>query len=171
MNEFHPCYNYEFRNYHRLHLPIAPKCNLSCKYCDRKYNCVNENRPGVTSKVIDPIEAYDKTLEYYRFNRHLFSTIGIADPGDCLANFDKLYIFLDLVQKNENLSKLNICIATNGLYLSKYATELLKLGVSHITVTINSCCVDTYKKIYDYIIWDDKKITDVENAHRILFSA
>ncbi|MCP2238971.1 hypothetical protein [Thermoanaerobacterium thermosaccharolyticum] len=54
----HPCFNPDAALYHgRIHLPVAPKCNIKCKYCDRKTGCVNENRPGVTTKVMDPYEA------------------------------------------------------------------------------------------------------------------
>ncbi len=45
----HPCYNKAASaNWGRLHLPVAPNCNIQCNYCNRKYDCANENRPGVT---------------------------------------------------------------------------------------------------------------------------
>ena len=57
----HPCFSHEAHfHYGRIHLPVAPRCNISCKFCDRKYDCVNESRPGVTSKVLDPEEAIER---------------------------------------------------------------------------------------------------------------
>lgn len=79
----------------QLHLSIIWHVNIAIG----NFNCVNENRIGVTSKVIDSIEAYDKTLDYYRLNKNLFSTIGIAGPGDYLANFDELYEFFGFSSK------------------------------------------------------------------------
>ncbi|MEQ2789490.1 nitrogen fixation protein NifB, partial [Flavonifractor plautii] len=48
----HPCLSVQahFR-YGRIHLPVAPRCNIRCGYCDRRYDCANESRPGVTSEV------------------------------------------------------------------------------------------------------------------------
>ena len=45
----HPCFNPDVKGkFGRVHLPVAPKCNIQCGYCNRKYDCVNESRPGVT---------------------------------------------------------------------------------------------------------------------------
>ena len=54
----HPCFNAKVKGqYGRVHLPVAPKCNIQCNYCNRKYDCVNESRPGVTSTVLSPEQA------------------------------------------------------------------------------------------------------------------
>jgi nitrogen fixation protein NifB len=54
----HPCFNVEAKGkYGRVHLPVAPKCNIKCNFCDRKYDCVNESRPGVTSTLLSPQQA------------------------------------------------------------------------------------------------------------------
>ncbi len=51
----HPCFNEEAKHTSaRVHLPVAPKCNIQCNYCNRKFDCVNESRPGVTSSVLAP---------------------------------------------------------------------------------------------------------------------
>lgn len=44
----------------RIHLPIAPHCNIRCAYCDRKHDCANESRPGVTSRLLIPGITEDK---------------------------------------------------------------------------------------------------------------
>ena len=57
----HPCYNEEaHRKYARMHVPVAPKCNIQCNYCNRKFDCSNESRPGVTSEVLSPEQAVAK---------------------------------------------------------------------------------------------------------------
>ena len=82
----HPCFDASAKNMHaRVHLPVAPKCNIQCNYCNRKYDCVSESRPGVTSAVVTPFQAveYLKELSNYLEN---ISVVGIAGPGDPMAN-------------------------------------------------------------------------------------
>ena len=55
VRELHPCFGAK-QNRGRIHLPVAPGCNLECRFCDRKIN-EEENRPGVTARVIQPEEA------------------------------------------------------------------------------------------------------------------
>ncbi len=52
--ETHPCFTARCSDYARIHLPVAPKCNIQCNYCLRKYSCVNESRPGVVARVMEP---------------------------------------------------------------------------------------------------------------------
>ena len=49
----HPCYDKNAQHkFGRVHLAVAPKCNIQCNFCVREFDCVNESRPGVTSKVL-----------------------------------------------------------------------------------------------------------------------
>ncbi|MGE5894530.1 MAG: nitrogenase cofactor biosynthesis protein NifB, partial [bacterium] len=49
----HPCFSKEAHfKFGRIHLPVAPACNIQCRYCIRKFDCANESRPGVTSTVL-----------------------------------------------------------------------------------------------------------------------
>ena len=50
----HPCYSADAHHYFaRMHVAVAPACNIQCHYCNRKYDCANESRPGVVSKRLD----------------------------------------------------------------------------------------------------------------------
>jgi nitrogen fixation protein NifB len=54
----HPCFDKEaHKKFGRVHLPVAPRCNIQCNFCNRKYDCMNESRPGVTSTVLTPQQA------------------------------------------------------------------------------------------------------------------
>ena len=54
----HPCFSKDaHKKYGRVHLPVAPRCNIQCNFCNRKYDCMNESRPGVTSAVLTPQQA------------------------------------------------------------------------------------------------------------------
>ena len=61
--ETHPCFTAKCSDYARIHLPVAPKCNMQCNYCLRKYSCVNESRPGVVARVMVPEDAVDWYLQ------------------------------------------------------------------------------------------------------------
>ena len=51
----HPCFSQEaHKRSGRIHLPVAPECNIQCGYCVRKFDCVNESRPGVASTILTP---------------------------------------------------------------------------------------------------------------------
>lgn len=61
--ETHPCFTAKCSDYARIHLPVAPKCNMQCNYCLRKYSCVNESRPGVVARVMVPEDAVNWYLQ------------------------------------------------------------------------------------------------------------
>ena len=61
--ETHPCFTAKCSDYARIHLPVAPKCNMQCNYCLRKYSCVNESRPGVVARVMVPEDAVEWYLQ------------------------------------------------------------------------------------------------------------
>ncbi|WP_227625365.1 hypothetical protein [Geofilum rubicundum] len=55
----HPCFDEKARHAHaRVHLPVAPNCNIQCNYCNRQFDCVNESRPGVTSTLLKPFQLW-----------------------------------------------------------------------------------------------------------------
>lgn len=52
IKEQHPCFSHEAHfKYGRVHLPVAPKCNINCAYCERALN-KDEDRPGVAMETI-----------------------------------------------------------------------------------------------------------------------
>lgn len=144
----HPCFNCGAHEYARIHLPVAPKCNISCNYCVRKYDCPNESRPGVTTRILKPEEAFQRYMEVKRKVPNL-SVVGIAGPGDALANYEETRKTLELIREQD--SKVTFCLSTNGLMLPQYANELTELGVSHVTVTMNSVDQKIGGQIYKYV--------------------
>src|SRR6266508_1604367 len=59
----HPCYSEEaHHHYARMHVAVAPACNIQCNYCNRKYDCSNESRPGVVSQKLTPDQAVKKVV-------------------------------------------------------------------------------------------------------------
>ena len=157
----HPCFCEEAHHtFARMHLPVAPRCNIQCNYCNRKFDCCNESRPGVTSEVLSPEDALAK-VRIVKKEIPQLSVIGIAGPGDPLAN-ENTFASLDLIGRE--MPELTLCISTNGLALPDCADRLYNLGVRFITVTMN--CIDPAigGKIYDAVIFDGKRYDGVEGA-------
>lgn len=164
-NKTHPCFNAKAHEFARMHLPVAPKCNIQCNYCHRKFDCTNESRPGVTSDVLKPEEALMKYKETKKQFETL-SVVGIAGPGDALANWEETKETLKLIRDFD--PDVTFCLSTNGLKLTKYADELIELGVSHITVTINTVYEEVAAKIYRHIRFEGEKYFGLEGAAKLL---
>jgi len=145
----HPCYSFDaHQKFARMHLPVAPYCNISCNYCNRKFDCVNESRPGVTSEILTPQAAKDKFIRVKEQIGQL-SVVGIAGPGDALADWENTRETIRLISESD--PQMVFCLSTNGLLLPEYAQEIIDLGVTHVTVTVN--CLDSAigAKIYKHI--------------------
>lgn len=161
----HPCYSEEAHlKYARMHIPVAPKCNIQCNYCNRKYDCTNESRPGVTSEVLTPEQAVVK-INYVRKHVPNLKVIGIAGPGDPLAN-EETFRTLELVR--QEFPDLTLCISTNGLALPDSVDRLVALGVRFVTVTINACDPRMGALIYGSVLWQGKRYTGEEGAQILL---
>lgn len=164
--ERHPCYNEKaHREFARMHLPVAPRCNIQCNYCNRKFDCCNESRPGVTSEVLSPEQAVEKIGIVKEAVPNL-SVIGIAGPGDPLAN-EETFRTLELVSRK--FPDLTLCISTNGLALPDVADRLYGLGVKFVTVTMNAADPSIGARIYDSVVFKGEKLTGEEGALTLLY--
>ena len=161
----HPCFNEDaHKSFARMHLPVAPNCNIQCNYCNRKFDCCNESRPGVTSEVLSPEEAMEKIAVVKERIPNL-SVIAIAGPGDPLANESTLRT-IRLVK--EGYPEMSLCISTNGLRLPEYVDELYSSGVRFVTVTMNGVDPEITKEVYDSVIWNGKRYEGREAAEILL---
>lgn len=162
----HPCFNDKARHlYGRVHLPVAPRCNIQCNFCNRKFDCVNESRPGVASTILTPFEALDYLNELIKKNRNL-SVIGIAGPGDPFANPDETMQTLRLVR--ERFPEKIICVSTNGLNILPYIDELAELNISHVTLTVNAVDQDIGARIYAWVRYQGRIKNNVDGAWILL---
>ena len=161
----HPCYNKEAHTkFARMHVPVAPKCNIQCNYCNRKYDCSNESRPGVTSEVLSPEEAVGK-IRIVKEKIPYLKVIGIAGPGDPLAN-EETFRTLELVRGE--FPELTLCVSTNGLALPENAQRLYDLGVRFLTVTMNASDPSVGESVYGSVRWKGKIYTGKEGAEILL---
>ncbi len=150
----HPCFSEEAHTrFGRVHLPIAPACNIQCRYCVRKFDCANESRPGITSRVLTPDEAVERTRALVERSDRL-SVVGIAGPGDPLVNAPT---YVTLRQINWEYPDLTLCISTNGLLLPDRLEQLMSSGVRSLTVTINAVTPETAEKIYSWVVYQGRR--------------
>jgi len=163
----HPCFSREAHHkFGRIHLPVAPRCNIQCRYCVKKYDCANESRPGVTSRVLTPHEAYERARAVIGRDGRI-TVVGIAGPGDPLAN-DATFETMELIRSE--FPEVGLCISTNGLLLPERIDELVRLGVSAVTVTINSVRPTTAERIYSWARHGGRSYKGAEAAELIVLN-
>jgi nitrogen fixation protein NifB len=161
----HPCYSEEaHHHFARMHVAVAPACNIKCNYCNRKFDCANESRPGVVSERLSPDEAVRKVLAVAAVVPQL-SVVGVAGPGDPLANVERTFATLAGIRRAA--PDLMACLSTNGLALPDHVDELVELGVNHVTVTVNAIDPEVGERLHPWIVWEGRKVTGREAA-RIL---
>ena len=158
----HPCYSEDAHHYFaRMHVAVAPACNIQCHYCNRKYDCSNESRPGVVSELLTPDQAVKK-VKAVAANIPQMTVLGIAGPGDPLANPERTFATFRML--SEQAPDIKLCVSTNGLALPDAVEELAKHNIDHVTITINTVDPEIGEKIYPWIYWNNKRIRGKKGA-------
>ncbi len=158
----HPCYSEEaHHHYARMHVAVAPACNIQCNYCNRKYDCANESRPGVVSEKLTPEQAAKKVLAVASTIPQM-TVLGIAGPGDPLANPEKTFKTFELISKTA--PDIKLCLSTNGLTLPDHVDTIHKFNVDHVTITINMVDPEIGAQIYPWVFFNHKRYTGIEGA-------
>ena len=158
----HPCFSEDaHHHYARMHVAVAPACNIQCHYCNRKYDCSNESRPGVVSELLTTEQAVKKTLAVAAAIPQM-TVLGIAGPGDPLANPERtLATFRELSEKAPDIK---LCVSTNGLALPELVDEICEHNIDHVTITINCVDPEVGAKIYPWIFWNNRRVRGVKAA-------
>lgn len=160
--ENHPCYSEDAHHYFaRMHVAVAPACNIQCHYCNRKYDCANESRPGVVSELLTPDQAVKKT-KAVAANIPQMTVLGIAGPGDPLANPERT--FETFRRLSDEAPDIKLCVSTNGLALPAAVEELSKHNIDHVTITINTLDPEIGAKIYPWVFWNNRRIKGKKGA-------
>ena len=162
----HPCFNDKVRHtFGRVHLPVAPRCNIQCKFCNRKFDCINESRPGVTSGVLSPAQALVYLDAVFEKKKNI-SVVGLAGPGDPFANPEETMETLRRVRKS--YPEMLLCVATNGLGIGPYIDDLAQIQVSHVTVTVNAIDPAVAEKIYSWVRYGKRVFHPTEGVKILL---
>jgi nitrogen fixation protein NifB len=102
---------------------------------------------------VTPFQAveYLKELSNYLEN---ISVIGIAGPGDPMANPEET---LETVRLTKAVFPEKIfCLSTNGVNLAPYIDDIASLGMTHVTVTMNTIDPEIGGKIYAWVRHEKK---------------
>ncbi len=163
----HPCFGGDHSKAGRIHLPVAPGCNIKCGFCERRFDCANESRPGVTSRVLTPEEGLERVRLVLRHPKvgEKLKVVGIAGPGDPLAN-PKTFETFRLVK--DAYPDMTLCLSTNGLLLPQHIDTLDELGVHSVTVTINALTPETGAKVYEWVRYEGKRLNGELGAEMLL---
>jgi len=105
-------------------------------------------------------EALEKTkqvLKEYPF----IKVVGVAGPGDPLAN-DETFETFRLIK--EEFPDATLCLSTNGLVLPERLPEIIRSGVTTLTVTLNAIDPEIQAKVIGHISYHGKVYRGVEAA-------
>jgi len=129
------CYSEEAHYYFmRMHVAVAPACNIQCNYCNRKYDCANESRPRVVSEKLTPDQALRKVVAVANEVPQL-PVLFIAGTGD--ACYDRKNTKATFERGATENPDIKLCLSTNGLALPDRLGELADMNADHLTITIN----------------------------------
>jgi nitrogen fixation protein NifB len=146
----HPCFDEDAHDsVGRVHLPVARFCNIHCNFCERNVCASNAiHHPGWTAKVISVTEAVELVHLITSSKPTKDFVVGVAGPGDALANEETFLVMELLHQEYPEILK---CVSTNGLLLQDRLPYLIKAGIKAITVTINAPDPVVGKNIYSWV--------------------
>ena len=161
----HPCYSKDAHQYARIHLPVAPACNIQCNYCNRKFDCSNETRPGVVSNLLSPAQAVHR-FQSVKQRMPELKVVGIAGPGDPLANPNATLATLAAIKALDE--DVHLCVSTNGLNLPSHIEALAALNVHHLTITINSLNPDIGALLYSWVYFNNQRYRGAAAAEILL---
>jgi nitrogen fixation protein NifB len=107
-----------------------------------------------------PEQAADRVDEALKEFNNL-KVVGIAGPGESLANEESIETLKIVHERHPELIK---CVASNGLMMPEKIDDLLKVGVSSVTVTINAFDPEVGAKIYQWVRFHNQTYRGVEGA-------
>jgi len=163
----HPCFGGDQKKNGRIHLPVAPRCNIKCNYCTRRHDCANESRPGVTSRILTPAEALERVRDVKASPAlgPVIKVVGIAGPGDPLANEETFETFERIHAEFPELIK---CLSTNGLMLPHSMGRLERLDLRSLTITINAVTPRVGGQIYSRVEYEGQTYRGAEGAELLI---
>ena len=146
----HPCFSERAHDeVGRVHLPVAPRCNIRCNFCERRV-CANltMQHPGWAQRLLSPEEAARLVDDLASRRPGECFVVGVAGPGEPLANPETCVAMGRIHREHPTLMK---CVSTNGLLLEKELPRLLEAGVGALTVTVNAPDSRVGQHIYAWV--------------------
>jgi nitrogen fixation protein NifB len=149
----HPCFSEQAHGrVGRVHLPVAPRCNIHCAFCERRV-CANltMQHPGWARRLLSPDGALELVRGLVEQQPGENFVVGVAGPGEPLANAQT---FEALALVHQTFPALMKCVSSNGLLLEKRLPQLLEVGINALTVTVNAPDGEVGGQIYHWVRYD-----------------
>jgi nitrogen fixation protein NifB len=165
--ERHPCFNEEAHwRVGRVHLPVAPRCNIQCAFCERRV-CANltMQHPGWTRELKSPAEAAQTVDQLASSHPGETFVVGVAGPGEPLANEETFEALRIVHREHPTLLR---CLSTNGLLLEERLPDMIAAGISSVTVTINAPDGEVGQEIYRWVRINGQTYRGREAAERLI---
>ena len=163
--KFIPCIQNSVTNNAALHLPVAPRCNVQCVYCEPGADCLHQSPPGSSSILLSPNQAVTYARESLLFESRI-SAIGITGPGEPLANAEFTFATLELLRQQGH--ELPFFIATNGLGLQQNIEQLARLGVTLCIVTVNAVDIAVLTRLINWVQSTEGILAGVDAARLLI---
>jgi nitrogen fixation protein NifB len=162
----HPCFDEQAHDrVGRVHLPVAPRCNIQCAFCERRICAhLTMQHPGWAERLLAPQEAAELVRRLVIAHPGEKFVVGVAGPGEPLENLETFEALALVQQEHPSLVR---CISTNGLLLAEKLPQLLEVGVSALTVTVNAPDAEVGERIYAWVQYGGRAWRGAEGA-RIL---
>lgn len=145
-----------------IRLPVAPGCNMNCRFCTRQDSA--RTMAGTSVRVLAPEGAVDRVAALID-NGNPPARVEIAGPGEPLVN---AATFTVLTKLHWLYLDLPLSVWTNGLLLPERLDELVRGGVSSLTISINAVSLETAGQLHDWIIYRGRRLEGREAAEVLL---
>jgi nitrogen fixation protein NifB len=135
---------------------------MSCRFCTRQDSA--QTLAGTSVRILAPESAVDRIAALID-NGTPPAGVEIAGPGEPLVNAATMTVLTKLHWLYPDLP---LSVWTNGLLLPERLSELVRRGVSTLTVSINASVPATAEQIYEWIIYRGRRLEGREAAEVLL---
>nr|KXH72130.1 MAG: hypothetical protein AM324_07760 [Candidatus Thorarchaeota archaeon SMTZ1-83] len=162
----HPCWTDNRQEaWERIHLPIAPRCNVKCAFCDHNAtSSCHVPRPGYSSRLMKPREAFERTMALLS-DRPNLRIVAVAGPGEPFANNETLQT-MSMIRSER--SDLKFCLSTNGVLLADKIDDIVEIGLETVTVSVSTVRPKTAAVIYEWAEIDGTVMRGISMGERII---
>jgi nitrogen fixation protein NifB len=167
--EGHPCFDERAHDrVGRVHLPVAPRCNIHCAFCEHRV-CANltMQHPGWTRQVLSPDQALQRIEDLVDSQGETPFVVGIAGPGEPLENEETFETLAAVHRAYPHLMK---CVSSNGLRLRERLQQMLSVGITSLTVTVNAVDAAVGEGIYEWVRYEGTTYRGREAAEILIKS-
>ena len=164
---YHPCLNHEAHDrVARIHLPVAPRCNLACAYCERNSASPRHlaSGPGTSLGIMTVDEAVERSAQFLE-EWGAGAIVGIAGPGDPLANAETMEVLRRVRRAHPEV---RLCLCTNGLLLPEHVDGLAEVGLESLSVTVNGVTPDVVAAMQPRLVWRGEVLAGTAAAELLL---